>query len=81
MSACVITNTVDLENFVVKNVMSNKISKRFNFVNNLVYKIKQHTEYKYTEITMHLTCVVMQVCCDASVKGDRLVETLDWLAL
>ena len=31
--------TVDLENFVVKNVKS-KILNSFNFVNNLVYEIK-----------------------------------------
>ena len=31
-----------------------------------------HTEFKYTEITMRLTSVV---------NGDRVVETLDWLAL
>ena len=29
-------------------------------------------EFKYTEITMHLMCVV---------NGDCLVETFDWLAL
>ena len=29
-------------------------------------------EFKYTEITMHLTRVV---------NGDRFVKTLDWLAL
>ena len=29
-------------------------------------------EFKYTEITMRLTRIV---------NGDRLVETLDWLAL
>ena len=35
-------NTVDLENFVVKSVTYSKISKTFNFVNNLVYEIKKH---------------------------------------
>ena len=29
-------------------------------------------KFKYTEITMHMTCVV---------NGHRLVKTLDWLAL
>ena len=29
-------------------------------------------EFKYTEITIHLMCVV---------NDNRLVETLDWLAL
>ena len=45
-----------------------KTSKRFNLVNNLVDKM----EFKYTESTMCLTCVV---------NGDCLVEPLDWLAL
>ena len=43
--------TVDLESFVVINVPYNKIMKRFNAINNLVYEI---TEFKCTEITVHL---------------------------
>ena len=43
--------TVDLEIFVVINVPYNKILKRFNVVNNLVYEI---TEFKCMEITVCL---------------------------
>ena len=43
--------TVDLEIFVAINVPYNKILKRFNVVNNLVYEI---TEFKCTEITVRL---------------------------
>ena len=35
-----------------------------------------NTEFKYTEITMHLTLVLMCV-----VNDNRLVEPLDWLTL
>ena len=45
-------------------------------MNNLVYKIKLHMEFKYTEIIMRLMLGLMRV-----VNGGCLVEPLDWLAL
>ena len=45
-------------------------------VNNLVYKIKSQTEFKYTEITMRLTLGLTHV-----VNDDGFVKHLDWLAL
>ena len=68
--------TVDPKTFIAINVTLSKISKRFNFVNNLVYKIKYHTEFKYTDITMHLILGLTHV-----VNDGRLVEPLDWFAL
>ena len=39
-------------------------------------KLTKNTEFKYTEITMHLTLGLMRV-----VNDGCLVEALDWLAL
>ena len=61
---------------MLENVTQSKILKRFNFVNNLVYKIK-YTEFKFTEITRRCSLINLT----RVVNGGRLVEPLDWLAL